>query len=184
MTQKRGQWETLSSEIVHKNKFYAVRQDAVIKPDGSEGTYHVIESNDAVFIVALDEQQCVYLIGLHRYTIDLYSIEVPAGSTDGEDPLVAAQRELREEAGLAASDWKKLGITYPANGLMSEKNHIFLATGLGEIDGNEQIEEGITKVLRIPFSEALAMVKNGEITDTQTIAPLAMAALELGLFAV
>lgn len=182
MGQKRGNWETVSSRFVHKNPYYSVREDAVIKPDGSEGFFNVVQSRGAVFIVALDEQQNVYLIGLHRYTNDNYSIEIPAGGIDeGEQPLEAAKRELQEEAGLVADTWKELGVVYPANGLLSEKNHVFLTTALHPVSDNEQKAEGITKVLKVPLKKALTMVKGGEITDTQTIAPLLMAMLELKL---
>ena len=180
MGQKRGQWETLSSKIVHKNPYYWVREDTVIKPDGSKGFYNVVESNGAVFIVALDDKQNVYLIGLHRYTNDNYSIELPAGGMGDDDPLTAAKRELQEETGMVAKKWKELGLIYPANGLLSENNYVFIATDLHPAKDNEQKEEGIDTVLKVPFKEAFRMIKRGEINDTQTIAPLTMAALELG----
>ena len=180
MTEKRGDWQRLSSKIVHKNPFYQVRQDAVIKPDGKDGRYNVIEGKDAVFVVAMDAEQNVLLVELHRYTNNNLSIEVPAGGLDGQQPLAAAQRELKEEAGLTAKYWKSLGFVHPANGIVEGKNHIFLAQGLRQTIDNDQKEEGITKTLLVPIDEALLMVKAGKITDSESIAALAMAALELG----
>jgi 8-oxo-dGDP phosphatase len=182
MSEKRGNWHRLSSKIVHKNPFYQVREDTVIKPDGSPGLYNVVvEVHDAVFIVALDEQQNVYLVELYRYTNSNLSIEVPGGGSDGQQPIEAAKRELQEEAGLLAGAWKSLGYVHPANGLVSGKNHIFLARDLEQSNKNEQQEEGITKLLKVPFGEALLMIKDGKITDSETIAALTLVALELGL---
>ena len=69
---------------------------------------------------------------------------------------------------------------HPANGIVEGKNHIFLAQGLRQTIDNDQKEEGITKTLLVPIDEALLMVKAGKITDSESIAALAMAALELG----
>lgn len=183
MGQKRGKWEQLSSKVVHQNAYYRVRQDDVIKPDGSKGTYSVVEFRGAAFIVAVDDTLQLYLVGQHRYPIDKYSLEVPSGGLeDGEDPLVAAKRELQEEAGLQATTWKQLGITYAANGAVTGDDHMFLATGLSATADNAQAEEGIEEVRKVSFSEAFDMIHHGEIHDQQTITALTMAALELGVF--
>jgi 8-oxo-dGTP pyrophosphatase MutT (NUDIX family) len=181
MSEKRGYWTKLSSKIVHQNPYYLVREDDVIKPDGSKGKYNVVVTKGAVFIAAVDHENNVYLERLHRYTNNNPSIEVPAGGTDGEDHLIAAKRELQEETGLKAKTWKYLGVMYPANGIMSEENHVYLATNLTQTKHNAQAEEGISEILKLPFKRALQMIKNGEITDAQTIATLFKAALALGL---
>jgi 8-oxo-dGTP pyrophosphatase MutT (NUDIX family) len=179
MSERRGKWQKLSSKTVHKNPYYSVREDKVIKPDGTEGFYYVVEDREAVFIVALDNQQNVYLVELHRYTVNDISVEVPAGGIDGQDPLVAAKRELQEETGLTAKNWKELGFVYPLNGIISGKNYIFLATELQSTDKNSQAEEGITNVRKVPLKEALQMIKDGKIRDNETIAALTLGALHL-----
>lgn len=181
MGKKRGNWEQLSSKLIHQNPFYSVREDVVIKPDGAKGTYNVVELKDSVFIVALDKEQNVYLVELHRYTNDKLSVELPAGGSEGRDILVAAKRELQEETGLKAKTWKRLGYIHPANGIVSSKDHVFLATDLEQTTSNSQEEEGISRVLRVPLKKAMMMVKNGEITDSESIASLTLAALEVGL---
>ncbi len=182
MSEKRGQWEKLSSKVLHKNPFYSLVEDKVIKPDGSSGIYNVIEGINAVYIVALDEADNVYLIGQHRYTNNNYSIEVPCGHIDkGETPLQAAKRELTEETGLVATSWKSLGVIYPSNGIVCGQHHVFIARGLAETDDNDQAEEGITKTYKVKFTEAMAMVKNRKISGSDVIASLTLAALELGL---
>lgn len=182
MAEKRGKWQKLSSEIAFKNPYYQVRRDSVIKPDGSKGFYDVVETKGAVLIVALDDEQNVHLVGMHRYTNDNFSYEIPAGGMDNDNPLTAAKRELEEETGLVAENWKQLGLTFPANGLMSEDNYTFLATGLAPAKGHAQEEEGIVEVKKAPIKQAFAMIKNGEITDSQSIAALTLAALELKLW--
>lgn len=181
MGQKRGQWETLSSKVVHENPYYLVRENAVIKPDGSKGFYNVVEIGGAAFTVALTKDMQVYLVGMHKYTNDNYSIEVPGGGLGGQDPLIAAKRELQEEAGLTAKTWKQLGVTYPANGVVAEANHIFLATDLTLTKMNEQKEEGIDETIKVSLKDALLMIKEGKITDQQSITALTMAALDVGL---
>jgi len=94
MVEHIGNWKKLSSKVIHENPYYSVREDDVIKPDGSKGTYNVVVTKGAVFIVALDDERNVYLERLHRYTNNNQSIEIPAGGTDGEDHLTAAKREL------------------------------------------------------------------------------------------
>jgi len=181
MGQKIGKWERLSSQIVHQNKFYAIREDQVIKPDGSTGTYHVLHKTGAVIIVAMDEDQEVYLINQHRYTNDRDSWEVPAGGDDGEDALLAAKRELQEETGLTAQTWHKLGEAYPFNGISDELNYFYLATDLQSTGDDHAQEEGITTLERHPLLAVFQMIKEGTITDGQTITAIMLVALHLKL---
>jgi 8-oxo-dGTP pyrophosphatase MutT (NUDIX family) len=179
MGKKFGPWEQLSTKVVHKNNYYYVRQDQVVKPDGSNGTYDVVVAPGAVFVVAMDADQNVYLEKLYRYANADYSIEVPGGSTDGQDSLAAAKRELQEETGLTAENWHYLGWSYPCNGLLTEKNYFYLATDVRQTGQNAQLEEGIEAVMKVSFNEILRMIKEGEFTDGQTITAMMKAALFL-----
>ena len=177
-------WRTLGTRLAYANRWIRVREDQVVKPDGSEGIYGVVEMvNPAVFVVALTAREEVVLVAVDRYTIGRRSLEVPAGATDGEDPLVAARRELREETGLLAAEWRPLGAMNALNGIADAPELVFLATGLSDSDdGHEQEEEGISELLTVPFEEALRLVRTGEIVDGETIAALALAGIELGRF--
>ncbi len=176
-----GEWTTRASRTAYENAWIRVREHDVVRPDGTPGLYGVVEMrHPAVFVVALTGADEVVLVELHRYTTGQDSLEVPAGGTDGEDPLVAARRELVEEAGLEAEQWEEIGRMDALNGVAHATEHVFLARGLREVPGNEQAAEGITAVRRVPFAEALDLVRDGTIRDGETVAALMYAALALG----
>ncbi|WP_430593593.1 NUDIX domain-containing protein [Humidisolicoccus flavus] len=180
-------WKTLQSTTVYENRWMKVREDDVIGPAG-KGIYGVVEmQHPAVFVVALDHEDRVCLVTLERYTLGAHSTEVPAGGTDGEDPLLAAQRELREEAGIEAREWTAIGSMTALNGLANAPEHVFLARDLHEVNdsgvvADTQLEEGISAVQWVPFAETLQMVARGEITDGESVAALAYAGIHLGRF--
>ncbi len=175
-------WRTRATRLVYENPWIRVREDDVVRPDGSDGMYGVVELRDAVFVVALDEHDRVVLVTIDRYPFREPSIEVPAGGGDGQEPLVAARRELLEETGLEASDWIPLGTVHALNGIARAAEHVFLARGLSPAAdaGETQDEEGISAVARVPFAEALAMCGDGRIRDAETVTALALAAIRLG----
>ena len=197
-------WTTESTRTAYENSWIRVREDRVIRPDGAPGIYGVVELRwPAVFVVALTDADEVVLVTQHRYATGALSIEVPAGASDGEDPLVAAQRELLEETGLRAREWVRVGGMDALNGVAKAPEHVFVARGLtgapsrrgtggtdaphsaGTVGGRSasQVEEGISRVEAVPFAEVLAMISAGTIRDGETIAALALAGLWLGRFA-
>ncbi|MBB3156520.1 8-oxo-dGTP pyrophosphatase MutT (NUDIX family) [Microbacterium proteolyticum] len=175
-------WNTRATRTVYENRWIHVREDEVTGPHG-DGIYGVVRmQHPAVFVIALDEADRVCLIELDRYTTGR-SVEVPAGGSDGEDPLVAAQRELLEETGVTASDWESLGRMNALNGIADAPEHVFLARGLTMADATtSQREEGIDAVRWVPFADALRLIADGEITDGETIAALAFAGIRLRRF--
>jgi 8-oxo-dGTP pyrophosphatase MutT (NUDIX family) len=170
-------WRTVSSRRVYENPWISVREDQVVRPDGEPGIYGVVHyKNVAVGILAIEEDH-VYLVGQYRYPLEMYSWEIPEGGCpDGEEPLSAARRELREETGLEATSWQKLGAAFLSNSVADEYAVWFLATGL--VPGEEQPEgtEEI-RVRRVPLREALAMALDGGITDALSIVALTSYAL-------
>ncbi len=175
-------WKKISSKVVYSNPWYSVRKDTVIKPNGEPGEYNVIVRPPAVFIVPIDEGENVYLIRMHRHTTQMYSIEIPAGGSGGQRPLTAAKRELLEETGMKAKKWTLLGKYQVANGISDEIGYAYLAQDLEHVGGNEidMSEEGISRVMRVPFRRALKMIEKSEITDGQSMVVLSLAALKLG----
>lgn len=174
-------WQTLRSRVAYENRWIRVREDAVLRPDGEPGTYGVLEvRSPAVFVVPVTEKGEVVLVAVDRYTLGGSSWEVPAGGTDGEETLAAADRELREETGLAAGSLTDLGPVHSLNGVAHAPGRVVLATGLREVGGAEQETEGITGVRAVPIPELLAMVAAGEITDNESLAALLLALVHLG----
>jgi 8-oxo-dGTP pyrophosphatase MutT (NUDIX family) len=165
----KNPWQVISSKQVYDNPWIAVREDQVIRPDGEPGVYGVVHfKNVAVGILALEEDH-IYLVGQYRYPLDLYSWEIPEGGCpEGEEPLRAAQRELREETGLQARHWRRLGEAYLSNSVADEYAVWFLATGL--VPG-EQRPEGTEALAmrRLPLREVLDMALSGQITDALSL---------------
>ncbi|OFE15901.1 NUDIX hydrolase [Humibacillus sp. DSM 29435] len=176
-------WPVERTREVYANRWITVREDQVRRPDGSDGLYGVVTvRSPAVFVVALTEADEVLLVTIDRHTVGA-SVEVPAGGTDGEDPLVAARRELAEETGMAARTWRRLGTMTALNGICEAEETVFLATDLEPAPGHDAatlVEEGITAVRRVPLRDVLAMVAAGEITDGETQAALLHALIALG----
>jgi len=177
-------WETRGSRVVYENRWIRVREDDVTRPDGVAGIYGVVEVRQpSVFVVAVDDEDHVVLVRVFRYTTGRWSLEVPAGGSDGEEPLVAARRELAEEAGLVAGSWVEVGRMDALNGVADAPEHVFVArslTAAGASSDAARAEEGISDVLRVPFAQALAWVADGTIRDGESVAALAFAAIHLG----
>lgn len=177
MATESNPWKTLGTREVYRNAWIRVREDRVIRPDGAEGIYGVVETRIATGAVPLTEDGYTYLVGQYRYPLGVYSWEIPEGGADpGEDPMQACQRELQEETGLVAERWEQLGgEIHLSNCFTAERGFVYLARGLrmteAEPDGTERLQ-----VRKLPFDEALLMAKCGEITDAITLIALERAA--------
>jgi 8-oxo-dGTP pyrophosphatase MutT (NUDIX family) len=171
----KNPWKKLSSRVVYHNPWIRVREDKVIHPDGREGIYAIVEIKPSVYIVALSEDRKVWLIDCFRYSTESMSLEIPAGGTDGQEPLTAAKRELQEETGLVAGHWQKIGELDSHNGVCRERAHIFLATDLKQTGSNEQLADGIERSFAMPVDEVYAAISDGRIRDSESIAALHLA---------
>ncbi|MBV9759013.1 MAG: NUDIX hydrolase [Acidobacteriaceae bacterium] len=169
----RNPWKTISSRRAYENAWIRVREDQVIRPDGAPGIYGVVEIRPSVAIVAIDDLDRVSLVGQWRYSVNRYSWEVPrGGSHPGEtDMLEVARRELAEEAGVIAAQWRELGCVDVCNGVADDVQTLFLATGLAATDMCLDPEEEIVVEWR-PFEEAVEMALDGRITEVCSIAAI------------
>jgi 8-oxo-dGTP pyrophosphatase MutT (NUDIX family) len=174
-------WRTVSSRRVYENPWISVREDRVLRPDGNPGIYGVVHyKNVAVGVLAIEDDH-VYLVGQYRYPLEMYSWEIPEGGCpQGEEPLRAAQRELKEETGLEAASWQRLGEAYLSNSVADEYAVWFVATGLAAGEGRPEGTERIS-VRRVPLREALEMALDGGITDALSIVALTSYALKHGV---
>jgi len=178
----KNPWTTLSKEQVYDNPWIGVAHHKVITPGGTDGVYGVIHfKNLATGVVALDEEDNIYLVGQYRYPLEKYSWELPEGGCpEGESPLEAAKRELLEEAGVKAKHWELLMEIDMSNSITDEHCHTFLAKGLEKGQSNPEDTEEL-KVKKVPFEEALEMVLHGEITDAISVAAILKAKIILEL---
>jgi 8-oxo-dGTP pyrophosphatase MutT (NUDIX family) len=171
-------WQTLGSRRVYENPWISVREDSVIRPDGEPGIYGVVHyKNTAVGVLPVEDDH-VYLVGQYRYPLERYSWEIPEGGCpEDEEPLEAARRELKEETGLEARSWSRLGEAFLSNSVADECAVWFLATDL--VPGESQNEgTEVIGVRRVPLREAVAMAMDGRITDALSILALTTYALE------
>ncbi len=147
-------------------------KDEVKLPDGSVSHREYLKHPGASAILPVFEDGSVLLIGQYRYPLKQAFLEVPAGKLDsGEPPLDTAVRELKEETGLSAKQWHKVGLFHPCIGYSDEVIHIYTAWNLSESGINTDDDEFLSYHI-VHFSEALAMVEDGSITDSKTIITL------------
>ena len=167
----KNPWTIISSSPIYDNNWINVVEHKVINPAGSDGVYGKVHfKNLAIGVVALDEERNIYLVGQYRFTLDAYSWEIPEGGSPlGVDPLDSAKRELKEETGIIARDWKKLLDIHLSNSVSDEKGYIYLATGL-EFSEAEPEETEELQVQKIALEKAYQMVLDGTITDSLSVA--------------
>ncbi len=167
-------WQTQSTRPVYENPWISVREDQVVRPNGSEGIYGVVSMrNRAVGVVPLHADGTITLVGQWRYTMEEYSWEIPEGGCpEGELPIECARRELQEETGLLAATVEPLGgEVHLSNSVTDERGSLFVATGLTQSEATPEETEQI-EVRRVPLAEAVEMVVSGKINDGLTVMAL------------
>jgi 8-oxo-dGTP pyrophosphatase MutT (NUDIX family) len=166
-------WSVRTGRTVYENPWLILRHYETIAPTGSPAIYGVVSyKNYAIAILPLHENGEVTLVGQHRMPLADYSWELPEGGGPiGVDPLESAKRELREEAGLVAADWRQVLRFQLSNSISDERGFGFIATGLSAAEVEPDPTEDL-RIARAPFREALGLVTSGEITDAVTVAML------------
>ncbi|MBI3284676.1 MAG: NUDIX hydrolase [Burkholderiales bacterium] len=159
----------LDGALAYDGNFLKVQKDTVVLPDGNSATREYIRHPGAVVVIPVFDDGSVLLERQFRYPLNQVFIEFPAGKIDpGEDPLLCAQRELREETGYTASDWRYLCTIHNAIAYSDEHLDIFLARGLtaGEAALDE---EEFLEIFTATAEQMQAWVRQGAITDVKTV---------------
>jgi ADP-ribose pyrophosphatase len=163
----------ISSRTVYRGPVFWVTTDDVQEPGGVRASRDVIHHTGSVVVLAVDESGStprVLLERQYRHAANGYLWELPAGRIDpGENALHAAKRELLEETGYTAKNWRRILNFYASPGFVAETMSVYLATGLKAGRAQPEADEVIHKRL-VPLSTALRMVLNGTIHDAKTIA--------------
>ena len=171
----------IKSDRLYDGHIIKLEIASVTLPDGRPATREIVRHPGGVGVVALDDENNVYLVKQYRTPYDEVLLEIPAGKLDkGEAPLKAAIRELSEETGLCADEIKYVGDFYPSVGFCDEILRMFIATGLKQGDTHPDDDEFVNTV-KMPFSQVVELVLNGTIKDGKTIAAILKTKLLLNL---
>lgn len=169
---QKEKWEILKSEKIYSDPWIKLRKDTILRPNGVAGTYSVAEIKGGIGVVALNSENKIYLVGQYRYTVDRYSWEIPQGAFSNfehtDDPLATAQRELKEETGITASKWRKLGFIHTLLGSTTDEVHLYLAEELTLGNPHPDDTENF-KILLVTFEEFYKMFDDNKITDAASI---------------
>ncbi|MGB7068075.1 MAG: NUDIX hydrolase [Pyrinomonadaceae bacterium] len=160
--------KTTSSETIYKGKVFDIRVDEIREGDVEYKREIVVHKGSAVIVPVFDDGT-VALARQYRHAARKYLLELPAGTLEaGEDPEIGARRELEEEIGVTAEKIEKLCEFYVSPGFLTEKMHIYMATGLRDVGQKLEADELLT-VERHSFEALYRMIKNGEVEDAKTI---------------
>lgn len=178
LPQGENPFTKISSLELYRRPYVRFMKD-LVKINGLEKDYSYADIANGIGIVAINDRNEVALVGQWRYPIDRYSWEIPAGMREGnEDPLLGAQRELKEEAGVTARKWTPLGEFFMEGSSTTKKAIAFLAQDLkmGEqsLDDDEKIE-----VLWMPFQQLLELIEQGKMQDGFSVLALLRARMIL-----
>ena len=168
---KRGPWTTLKEEVRYETPWIRVSHHDILDPSGREGIYGTVHfKNLAIGVVALDPDLNTWIVGQYRFPIEAYSWEIPEGGGKREiPPLDSAKRELREEAGIEAQNWREILRMDLSNSASDEHAILYVAQDLSfftpQPDHDEELE-----LKKLPFNELYAMVQRGDVRDSLTVA--------------
>ena len=164
--------ETISSKSVYEGVLLHVRADRVRLPDGQESVREYIHHPGAVMMLAFVDERTILLERQFRYPLRRHFVELPAGKIEkGEDPLKTAQRELKEECGYEAAEWRHLATVHPCIGYADEHIELYLARELTHV-GHGLDEGEFLESFPLSIREALEWVRQGRITEIKAITGL------------
>lgn len=175
-------YKRLRSREVYRNPFLAIEAHEIVHPSGVTGEHALIVTPPCSAVIVADGGDLLFA-RQPRFGAQAEIIEIVKGGAEpGETLLQCAQRETREELGIAAAHWKELGSLYEIPSLMNEPVQLFLAHGIEHVDAEadgEQLES--IELVRIPEDVAIAAAGSGKINDAVTVAALLRYGLATGI---
>ena len=162
---EKGPYKVLSSRGIYKNPWILVREDKVIHPGGKEGIFGIIEMTHGIAVLPVNSEKEVFLIKEYRYGAEKEVLSLIGGTVENSDTeLCTAKRELKEETGLEAKKWVKLGYYNAYESVVKSEIPLYLALDL--IQGKQYLDENeILSVFKFPLSQAIEMVLNNSINS-------------------
>jgi ADP-ribose pyrophosphatase len=168
-------FELIKSDLIYKGRGFGVRLDYMRTPNSSEVKYDIVDHVGSISIVPIDENGQVYFVRQYRPAVKDELLELPAGTlNEGENPVDAANREIREEIGMAAQNVKEIGSFYLAPGYSTELMHVYLATGLTD-DPLDPDSDEFLSVEKMSVQKALEFAQSGQLLDAKSVAALFLA---------
>lgn len=170
---ENNKWKVIDEEVVYNNNWISLHHYNVINPNGGEGIYGKVHfKNIAIGVVPIDDEGNTWLVGQHRFPLDIYSWEIPEGGCPlNEAPLAAAKRELLEETGLVATEWTQILTMHLSNSVSDELSMVYIAKGLQQHTAQPEDTEQL-QIKKLPLQEVFNMVDNNIITDSISVAAL------------
>ncbi|WP_342512320.1 NUDIX hydrolase [Sporosarcina sp. FSL K6-1522] len=162
--------KTISGETLYEGKVISLRVEEVQLPDGNQAKRELIKHPGAVSVIAITDDNKLVLVEQYRKALERSLIEIPAGKIDpGEAPEITAVRELEEETGYGAKDFRYIQSFATSPGFADEIIHLYLARGLYKIDNPAAGDEDeFIDLLEVTIEEAEELVASGEIYDAKT----------------
>ena len=158
----------IDGQLIYDGTIVHLYKDDVCLPDGKRAIREVIRHQGAVCVVAVDSAYNIYLVKQFRYPFLAVTTEIPAGKLDkGEKPLEGAMRELREETGIIADNYRYLGALYTSPAIIDEVIHMYLATGL-KFEKQELDEDEFVDVVKMSMNDCVKHILEGNIPDAKT----------------
>jgi len=164
-----SRFERTATSVLHAGRILTLREDTFRHEDGEEVRREIVGHPGAVAVVAHDGES-LWFVRQPREPIGVPDLlELPAGKLDeeGEEPLATAQRELAEEIGKAAADWTHLKTYWSSAGFTDERVHVFLATGLSDVEQPGVEEDERIEIVSRPLADLDALID--EATDAKTL---------------
>jgi 8-oxo-dGTP pyrophosphatase MutT (NUDIX family) len=168
MEKKHGPWTIRATRERFRNELLRLDEDEVTKPDGSEGTYATVRLKDGVSVLAVADDGTAYFAKEFRYAYGRETVEaVGGGIEEGESAEGAARRELREELGIEAAEFIRLGAVQHITSLLNSESTLFLARTLSFTEQDGDTSERIS-VVGMPLDEAVSMALGGGLIHSTT----------------